>query len=189
MLLEKSCLMNKAKGHTTSFRANLDQHYCESPGYTLISRSNDIYHVKQDPGLVLNEDLKMVWLRDINIFGRRYIKGWVRRGLNRLDTSYCEFNSFLNLIKLSGPCNFAKRDLMYDDLKVLCLEREYGLLISRKRFKLLVIAWHYVNQSYFQRKDLIAFQQLAPAYQIDSKVLRRFEGYYQMRLKTKISEF
>lgn len=181
MLLEKSKLMMEPKGHSISFKANLDHYHNKSPKSTLIWRSNDTFHMKQDPELVGNEELENIWLRDINLYGRRYIKGWVRRGLNRLDTSYYEFKAFLYLIKLSGPCNFAKRDLMYDNLKILCPEQEVGLVISRKRFKLLVIAWHYVNQAYFRRKDLIAYQQLSPAYQVDSNVIRRFEGYYQMR--------
>ena len=188
MILEMSDLEHIPERHIISLRANLDHHYCGGPKCVLISKSNDIFRVIDDPELVKMEALENLWLQDINYYGRKYIKGWVRRGLNRFDTSFCEFKSFLYLIKLSGYCNFAKRDLIYDSLKVLCPESKGGLIISRNRFKLLMIAWHYVNQAYFRRKDQVAYQQLSPGYQVDSKVIRRFERYYQMRLWTKIRE-
>jgi hypothetical protein len=141
--------------------------------------------VRQDQKLIEPEDLKIIWLRDINQLGRRYVGGWVRRGLNMLDFSSNELDSFLHLLKLSGPCNFAKRDIIYDNLSLMSPESIGGSIMNRKRFNLIVIVWHYLNQSYYRRIDKTAYDQLGPHYQIERKIIRRFEGYYKLNLKVK----
>ena len=149
----------------------------------------DIADVRQCQKIIEPENLKTIWLRDINQLGRRYIRGWVRRGLNILDFSPNELDSFLYLLKLSGPCNFAKRDIIYDNLIIQVPESARGLLMDRKRFNLIIIMWHYLNQEYFRRSDKDAYHQLGPSYKIKRKILRRFEGYYKLSSKVKTCIF
>ena len=85
------------------------------------------------------ENLKKIWVRDINNLGRRYIRGWVRRGINRLDISLDELEAFLYLIQISGPCNFAKRDIIYNNFIIQVPESARGLVMDRKRFNLIII--------------------------------------------------
>lgn len=131
-----------------------------------------------------NEDLKSIWLRDINKLGRRYIVGWFKRGLNKLEIRLDELESFLYLIELCGPCNFAKRNIMYDSLKLMSPESTGGPIMDRKRFNLLIITWHYLNQLYFRRLDKSAYHQLGPHCKVGRKIIRRFEGYYKLNSKT-----
>jgi hypothetical protein len=49
--------------------------------------------------------------------------------------------------------------------------------------------WHYLNQEYFRRLDKDAYDQLGPLYQINPKIIRRFEGYYKLKLKAKNVDF
>jgi len=135
-----------------------------------------------------SENLKKIWLQNINILGRRYIGGWVRRGVNRLDISFVELEAFLYLIQLSGHCDFAKRDIIYNNLIIQVPESDKSLLMDRKRFHLLIIMWHYLNQEYFRRLDKDAYDQLSSFYKIKPKIIRRFEGYYELNLKVKSLE-
>jgi hypothetical protein len=118
-----------------------------------------------------SENLKNIWLQNINILGRRYIGGWVRRGVNRLDISFDELEAFLYLIQLSGYCDFAKRDIIYNNLIIQVSESDKSLLMNRKRFHLLIIMWHYLNQEYFRRSDKDAYDQLGPFYNIKPKII------------------
>jgi len=145
----------------------------------------DIPEVRQCRKIIEPENLKKIWLRDINILGRRYRRGWVQRGVNRLDISFGELEAFLYLIRLSGPCDFAKRDIIYNNLIIQVPESSRSLLMNRKRFHLLIIMWHYLNQEYFRRLDKDAYDQLGPFYKIKPKIIRRFEGYYELNLKVK----
>ena len=151
-------------------------------------RVNDIDVVIKGQMINKSENLKNIWLRDINILGRRYRRGWVRRGVNRLDISFGELEAFLYLIRLSGPCDFAKRDIIYNNLIIQVPESSRSLLMDRKRFHLLIIMWHYLNQEYFRRLDKDAYDQLGPFYKIKPKIIRRFEGYYELNLKVKSLE-
>ena len=136
-----------------------------------------------------SENLKNIWLRNINILGRRYIRGWVRRGVNRLDIRFDELEAFLYLIQLSGHCDFAKRDIIYNNLIIQVPESSRSLLMDRKRFHLLIIMWHYLNQEYFRRSDKDAYDQLGSFYKIEPKIIRRFEGYYKLSSKVKTCIF
>jgi hypothetical protein len=150
----------------------------------------DINDVIKGPMINKSENLKNIWLRNINILGRRYIGGWVRGGVNRLDISFHELEAFLYLIQLSGHCDFAKRDIIYNNLIKQVPESSRSLLMDRKRFHLLIIMWHYLNQEYFRRSDKDAYHQLGPSYKIKrTKILRRFEGYYKLSSKVKTCIF
>ena len=183
-----SCLGGISGRHIISFSATTDEYYYDSLDCSRSSRFGDMIGQIQDREIEDNDKIQNLWHRDINYYGRKYIPGWRRRGLNRLDISFDEFRSFLYLIQMSGTCNFAKRNEIYDNLILLCPESTRSNLMSRKRFNLIVIAWHYVNQAYFKRKQQLHYQQLLPFYQVESKVIRRFEGYYHLRPKTKTVE-
>jgi len=60
-----------------------------------------------------------------------------------------------------------------------------GPIMNRKRFNLLVIVWHYSNQSYYKRIDDGAYHQRGSQYLIERKIIRKFEGYYKLNLKVK----
>ena len=188
MFLEKSALETQSDRHTISFSATIDEYYYDSIDCSRSSRFGYIIDQIQDRKIEDKGKLQILWHRDINYYGRKYIKGWVRRGLNRWDITFDEFKSFLYLIHMSGYCNFAKRDEIYDRLIILSPESSRGYIMARKRFHLILIAWHYVNQAYYRRNKEFAYQQLSPFYQVESKVIRRFEGYYHLRPKTKIVE-
>jgi len=183
-----SCLGSISGRHIISFSATIDEYYYDSLDCSRSLRFGDMIDQIQDREIEDNDKIQNLGHRDINYYGRKYIKGWVIRGLNRWDITFDEFKSFLYLIKMSGYCNFAKRDEIYDHLTVLSPESSRGYIMVRKRFHLIVIAWHYVNQAYYRRNNQSAYQQLSPFYQVESKVIRRFEGYYCLRSKTKTVE-
>ena len=183
MLLENSALVPQLSRHTICFSANIDHHYSWGLECTQNSWCNNEFEVLQDRKLGDEEDLENLWHVDINYFGRKFIKGWVVRGVNRWDISFNEFKSFLYLIQMSGSCNFAKRDEIYNKVIITSPESMGGYILSRKRFNLIIIAWHYVNQAYFRRKDPNSYLQIPTFFRIDASVIKRFEGYYQVRLK------
>ena len=185
MLLEDSALVPQPSRHTIGFSGNIDHHHSWGLECTQNSWCNNEFEVIQDRKLGDEEDLENLWHLDINNFGRRFIKGWVVRGVNRWDISFYEFKSFLYLIHMSGSCNFAKRDEIYNKVIITSPESTGGYILSRKRFNLIIIAWHYVNQAYFRRKDPNSYLQIPPFFRIDARVLKRFEGYYQVRSRYK----
>jgi hypothetical protein len=165
-------------------RAKFDNYRCCCPDCSEILSLHDICEVIYAPKINKKEDLKSIWLRDINKLGRRYIAGWFIRGVNRLEISLNELECFLYLIKLCGPCNFAKRNIMYDSLKLMSPESTGGPIMDRRRFNLIIITWHYLNQLYFRRLDKTAYHQLGPQYKVGRKIIRRFEGYYKLNSNT-----
>jgi hypothetical protein len=180
-----SCLGGISGRHIISFSATTDEYYYDSLDCSQSSRFGHMIDQIQDREIEDNDKIQNIWHhRDINYYGRKYIPGWRIRGLNRLDITFNKFRSFLYLIQMSGTCNFAKRNEIYTNLTLLHPESTRTNLMSRKRFNLIVIAWHYVNQAYFRRKQQLAYQQLSPFYQVEDKVIRRFECYYQLRQKT-----
>jgi len=183
-----SCLGSVSRRQVISFSATIDEYYYDSLGCSRSSRFGHMIDQIQDREIGDNDKIQKIWHQDINYYGRKHIPGWRRRGLNRLDISFDEFRSFLYLIQISGTCNFAKRNEIYNNIILLPPESTRSNLMSRKRFNLIVIAWHYVNQAYFRRKQQFHYQQLLPFYQVESKVIRRFEGYYCPRPKTKTVE-
>jgi len=180
-----SCLEGISGRHIISFSATTDEYYYDGLDCSRSSSFGCTIDQIQDLEIDDKDKIQNLWHRDINCYGRKYIPGWRRRGLNRLDISVDEFRSFLYLIQMSGTCNFAKRNEVYSNLTLLLPESTRTNFMSRKRFNLIVIAWHYVNQAYFRRKQQLAYQQLSPFYQVESKVIRRFEGYYRMRPESK----
>jgi hypothetical protein len=88
---------------------------------------------------------------------------------------------FFTSASVAGP--FAKRDKIYNKVIITSPESMGGYILSRKRFNLIIIAWHYVNQAYFRRKDPNSYLQIPTFFRIDASVIKRFEGYYQVRLK------
>lgn len=185
MFLEKSTLVSESERHVICFSGNIDEYYYDSLNCGPSSGSDDAIDMIQDRMIQDKAKIQNLWYRDINYYGRKYIPGWTRRGLHRLDISFDEFKTFLYLIQLSGNCNFAKRDDIYNSLTVVSPESTGDHYMSRKRFHLIIIAWHYVNQAYFRRKEQLSYQQLLPFYQVEEKVIRRFESYYRLRTKTK----
>jgi hypothetical protein len=185
MFLEKSTLVSESERHIICFSGNIDEYYYDSLNYGPSSGFDDTNDMIQDRMIQDKAKLQNVWHRDINYYGRKYIPGWTRRGLHRLDISFDEFKTFLYFIKMSGYCNFAKRDEIYDSLTIMTPESTRDHYMSRKRFHLIIIAWHYVNQVYFRREQQLSYQQLSPFYQVEDKVIRRFESYYRLRTKTK----
>ena len=121
------------------FRLESDQYRCWCTDCSEILIFYDIPQVRQCRKIIQPEDLKKIWLRDINQLGRRYIRGWVRRGLNMLDFSSNELDSFLYLLKLSGRCNFAKRDIIYDNIIIQVPESARCFQMDRKRFNFIII--------------------------------------------------
>ena len=185
MFFEKSTLESESDRHVICFSANIDEYYYDSLNCGSSSGSDGAVDTIQDRKIGDNAKLQNLWYRDINYYGRKNIPGWTRRGLHRLDISFDEFKTFLYLIKMSGYCNFAKRDEIYNSLTVVSPESDGNHIMNRKRFHLIIIAWHYVNQAYFRREHQLSYQQLSPFYQVEEKVIRRFEGYYQLRTKPK----
>jgi len=184
MFFENSILESESDRHIICFSASIDEYYYDSLYFGQSLGSDDTVNMIQDRKIGDEAKLQSLWHRDINYYGRRYIPGWTRSGLHRLDISFDEFKTFLYLIKTSGYCNFAKRDEIYNSLTVLTPESTGDHIMSRKRFHLIIIAWHYVNQAYFRREQQLSYQQLSPFYQVEDQVIRRFEGYYQLRPKT-----
>ena len=68
-------------------------------------------------------------------------------------------------------------------------ETNRSLIMDRKRFNLLIIMWHYLNQTYFRKLDKLAYHQLGPYYKIERKIIRRFEGYYKLNSEDKSPDF
>ena len=131
-----------------------------------------------------SEELINLWYSKTNDLGRKYIKGWVKRGLDTINISLYEFKSFLYIIKLTGPCNFFKRKEIFDNIRsnMNPSETPASVLITWKRFNIIMIAWNYLNQSYF-RNSKAMFEELQPFYQVEAHIIRKFESYYGLKLK------
>ena len=129
-----------------------------------------------------SEELLILWYRKTIDLGRKYIKGWVKRSQDTLNISFNEFESFLYILKMTGSCNFMKRNKIYDDM--LSIINRSGTttidLINRKRFNLVMIAWTYVNQSFF-RGNIAFYEELLPFFQVECSIIRKFESYYVLK--------
>jgi hypothetical protein len=94
-----------------------------------------------------------------------------KRGIIRYSRVFLDIIQLLkdrkNARELSGPCDFAKRDIIYNNLIIQVPESSRSLLMDRKRFHLLIIMCHYLNQEYF---DKDAYDQLGPFYKIKPKL-------------------
>ena len=78
-----------------SFSATIDEYYYDSIDYSQSSRFGYIINQIQDREILEDKGkLEISWHRDINYYGRKYIKGWVRRGLSRWDITFDEFKSY-----------------------------------------------------------------------------------------------
>ena len=64
----------------------------------------------------VREELLKSWYSKAVYLGRKYIKGWVKRSRDTIDISFYELRLFLYRVKLIGPCNFLKRNEIYDNI-------------------------------------------------------------------------
>jgi len=99
-------------------------------------------------GLFIDEHVIQEWVTNTNIFGRRYYRGWVKRGVAIWDTCVEEFKAFLALIVLTGINKWSNRDEMFRRG-----EREFPFvhrIMTKKRYGVLMVCWHYLNVDHYR---------------------------------------
>ena len=67
-------------------------------------------------------------------------------------------------------------------------ETSASVLITCKSFNIIMIAWNYLNQSYF-RNSKSMYEELKPFYQAEANIIRKFESFYGLLNQKTICHF
>ena len=102
-----------------------------------------------------------------------------------LDFSSNELDLFSYLLRLSNHCKFVKRGIIYNNIILVVSESSRNILMDRKCFNLLIIMWHYLDQTYLRRTDKGIYNYLDLYYKIERKNIRTFGEYYKLNFKVK----
>jgi len=182
MSIKNITIVAHLERHEICLRAESYDYICYCSDCCQTSTLSEQSDVLDSRELDKSEELLKLWYGKTNDLGRKYIKGWVRRGRDIIDITFNEFKLFLYIIKSIGHCNFLKRNEIYDNILsvVSFSETISSEPINRKRFNLIMIAWNYLNQSYF-RESKVFYDELYPFYQVESYIIRKFESYYGLK--------
>jgi hypothetical protein len=168
--------------HDICLRAESYDYICYCSDCCPTSPLSEQFDMLDSRKLEKSEELINLWYSKTIDLGRKYIKGWVKRGLDTINILLYEFKSFLYIIKLTGNCNFLKRNDIYDNIRSVMnpSETSTSVLINRRRFNIIMIAWSYLNQSYFRNSKAL-YEDLQPFYQTETHIIRKFESYYGLK--------